>query len=355
MEAACKECWQCKENRIHDWVGRTIAENEDAVGANSYSLTYGPDANGNKDHFRSLILNYHDVQVYLKRLRTGVPDKDGNIITYPVRYFVAGEYGSQKERAHWHVLAFWQERIPPHELYEEQCWLHLPYWQWGHTYWQPFDEKSARYAAKYILKKEDDPNSQNEYHMSKYPPLGYRFFQRLAMKYVNEGIAPHKAVYSFAEVRDKETGLPREFYMSAAVRDLFCKTFVECWTARYGDHVPQSELLDDYENRVAWKKYVPGTTPYAKRDKYEVRSKPPNTPGVKPGLAPNGGTIRFDQKLNAFYALDAAHGRLWWSFDLQGLPAWQSVLRTETEAKRIREDYERRRDPARYRAASKGG
>ena len=100
---ACRQCWQCREHKVDDWVGRNIAESQTAKAASVVSLTYGRDrSTGDVDHMQAAVLTYSDVQKMLKHLRV-----DG----YPVRYFVAGEYGSRNGRAHWHVILYWQGNV----------------------------------------------------------------------------------------------------------------------------------------------------------------------------------------------------------------------------------------------------
>ena len=113
-QVACRNCWQCRADRINDWVGRCIAESKTAVASHAITLTYGRvhlstenDAYGDAEHPRAAVLTYSDVQKYFKLLR-----RHG----YPLRYFAVGEYGSLKGRAHWHIIAFWQDKAPPHEL-----------------------------------------------------------------------------------------------------------------------------------------------------------------------------------------------------------------------------------------------
>ena len=80
-----------------DWQGRCIAEAATAKAAFAVTLTYGRDAMGEKLHERAVVMTYSDVQRYLKLLRRH---------RYTVRYFCAGEFGSEKGRVHWHIILF---------------------------------------------------------------------------------------------------------------------------------------------------------------------------------------------------------------------------------------------------------
>ena len=70
-ETECRLCWQCRDRKITDWVGRCIAESKTAVGSHAVTLTYGVDAYGSTDHARTAVLTYSDVQKYLKKWRQG--------------------------------------------------------------------------------------------------------------------------------------------------------------------------------------------------------------------------------------------------------------------------------------------
>lgn len=96
-EVACRKCWQCKRNRVNDLVGRCIAESRYSAKTYAVTLTYANDAGVN-----AVTLVYKDVQDFLKRLRK----------RYNVRYIVAGEYGTAKGRAHWHIILFFKDQYP---------------------------------------------------------------------------------------------------------------------------------------------------------------------------------------------------------------------------------------------------
>lgn len=114
------------------------------------TLDYRPDA------LRSLSLQYGDFQRFLKRLRRRVQGvssaPDGK---RPVRFFVAGEYGSRYGRPHWHAILFntwfpdsvkFQNGTYRSELAEE-LWGH------GNVVLGHVTPASAAYVAGYTLGK----------------------------------------------------------------------------------------------------------------------------------------------------------------------------------------------------------
>lgn len=249
---ACRECWQCRERKVDDWVGRNIAESKTAKAAHVVTLTYGEDRSvGGIDHLRAAVLTYSDVQKFLKHLRI-----DG----YPVRYFAVGEYGSKKGRAHWHIVLYWQGAVPQHKLRENFMQKHWPH---GLSYWDKLTPEAVRYACKYLTKDMGDDARQGFGPMpSKKPPLGDAYFRQLAARYVEEGLAPQDLFYSFPEVRRvgihtrgktiktfREAAKPIRFMMQGKTAENFCDYFVEGWRAKYDDEPPQSPVIWSYLNK----------------------------------------------------------------------------------------------------------
>lgn len=303
LTTPCRQCWQCNENRINDWVGRCIAEKETSLATSFVTLTYG-----GGDTAQSRFLRKSDLTAAFKALRN-----DGHLI----RYFAVGEYGTAKGRAHWHVILFWQSKMPHVEFGKN---VHVGWWPHGHTFWADADHKGIRYVMKYINKKENDEDQLKAMAMSRKPMLGSRFFNELADRYIAQGLAPQKPYYKFRDVLDKH-GKPIEFYMPPLVRERFCLAYIQKWTAKYpGRHWPNSEMLDGLADKLA--QYVPPM-------RYETR-RMRDAPWMAP---PDGARELFDEKLNAFYCIVEGQ-RLFWTFDERGQRTWARKIVTETEAER---------------------
>lgn len=326
VSVACRKCWQCNANYMNDWVGRCIAESKTAVASNFVTLTYGRDEDGNSDHVRTAVLTYTDVQSYLKKLRTA---------GFPVRYFSVGEFGSAKGRAHWHMLLFWQERVPAHDL---RVRFNQEHWKHGFSEWDECNAASIRYVCKYIQKDLSDAERQRQVNMSKYPPLGARYFDILARRYVEQGIAPREPSYSFPDVKDK-SGKIVQFWMRGATLDNFVAAFEREWAEKRGGHAPVSDLLIDYADRIA--EYQP-----------PLQIEPYKPGGGRPWIDPPS-PMYFSDSRNA-WVCDHDGVLLYWSFDSRGKRAWQSVLRTESQADLLRETYEQRKLLGDYRQQSRG-
>lgn len=311
---ACRKCWQCRERKVDDWVGRNIAEMKMAKASHAVTLTYGRDPRlGTIDNLRAAVLTYSDVQKMLKHLRA-----DG----FPVRYFVTGEYGSKKGRAHWHILFYWQAVVP--EINLNDSFFLWKYWQHGWSHWTEVGQASARYACKYLIKEMDDDAAQVFGPMpSKKPPLGDAYFRDLAQQYVDAGLAPQNLYYSFPEVRRvprytaaktikrfRDAAQPIQFLMSGKTAENFCGYFVKAWRERYDDEPPASEPIWDYlETEFGGKEhFIP----------YHMLKRPQVYPH---DLPEDGSGVTWDRTLNCH--VKTIGGDKFYLREIAGVRQWQ--------------------------------
>ena len=324
VEVWCRKCWQCKENRINDWVGRCIAESKTATVTRSVTLTYGPDMDGLNDHDRTAVLTYSDVQKWFKKLR-----KAG----HSVRYFCVGEFGSEKGRSHWHLLLFFHGEAPKHEVNKRLVQAH---WDFGWSFWEEIDDYAAsvRYVCKYIQKDLRDAERQRQVGMSRFPALGALYFSGLARRYVEQGISPQQPTYHFRDVVDAK-GEAIKFRLSGRSKELFLDSFIDQWALQRGGHPPPSDLVAERLDERA--KYLQEFMPKPFKPGY-------GRPWIDP---PQGGDVVFSPVYNTWVWLGPAH-TLFWSFDDEGRRAWHESLRTEMTAERLRAASERRAALPRY-------
>lgn len=232
---------------MNDLVGRCIAETHSAAGALSVTLTYG-----DGDTAEAAILYYPDFQGMMKRLRAA---------GYKVRYIVTGEYGSRKGRAHWHAILFFENQhwwphvgkpwarkraMPDVELEKRVDWK-----PWGHGYawFEKPDYKAFRYVLKYVLKDQQQKVAVGKLAMSKKPPLGAKYFEQLAERYVAQGLSPQSYKYSFDD-EFTDYGKRREFMMKGVTRDNFLNHFMLKWDEVKGTPYPYSDILDEYTDKL---------------------------------------------------------------------------------------------------------
>ncbi|QCS37060.1 replication initiation protein [Tortoise microvirus 47] len=343
---ACRECWQCRERKIDDWVGRNIAENKTAKAAHFVTLTYGRDeSTASPDHIKAAVLTYSDVQKFLKLLR---------FHKYPVRYFVVGEYGDLKGRAHWHIILYWQDRVPDVRLRKNIMFEHWPH---GWSYWDDVNAGTVRYCCKYLVKVMGDENGQIFGPMpSKKPPLGDAYFRQLAQRYVDAGIAPQDPYYSFPDVRRVPAGTrartkyefkaqaePIRFMMGGKTLENFCGYVVEGWRKKYNDEPPKSEMIWAYLDK--------GLTQYVESISVpqfnQVRFVP------RPDDPPMGGTGPFpDEKMNVYYS-DVDGQRLFYSYDSEGELGWHEKIGLDAAKQRLHEEQKEKMRQA-YKIATQG-
>jgi hypothetical protein len=130
---------------------------------------------------------YEDIQKFLKRLRKAYRGK--------LRYFVAGEYGEQTARPHYHMILYGWKPTDLKNLYKihhngyyTSEWLE-GLWGMGQIQIAQAVPETYRYVAGYVTKKmyEIDGKKANEYYelgqtkpfacMSLKPGLGDHYYQ----------------------------------------------------------------------------------------------------------------------------------------------------------------------------------
>lgn len=342
QEIGCRKCQQCKDHYRLDWEGRCIAEMRTARRADFLTLTYGREYDGETrnpvkqgygkvDHLHAAVLTYKDVQDFFKRLR-----KAGHAF----RFFVAGEYGSLKGRAHWHVLMYWLS-IPP----KPSAWGTRIDWEpWGHGFVQfdPMTRKDIRYAVKYVQKGNEN-DMQSYFSSSKAPALGDYYFRWLARQYVEQWLAPQDLFYTFPESLTKK-GERVRYRMGSVSAVNFIRYYLEEWAlAHPGKHAPWSQLVEDYQDRATRLErvhrfdLVEGLAQLAQR--------PPHLKSKRPKKYPVGmidAQIYWSERHNAWVA-ENGHAVLYWSFDEEGEPAWTEKIVSGAESERRRELSETRK------------
>lgn len=314
-------CARCRSNRVRDWVGRCLAEAQFSAGASFVTLTYGTDlaVNGEANNSHAQILMYSDVQKWLKRIR-----KAG----YPLRYFVVGEYGSAKGRAHWHVLLFWTKRVPPVPEHAtdrnggRRCWGD-PFWKAGHTSWDAVTPETIRYCVKYVLKGDADPHATRAVRLSRFPIIGAAYFEEWARRHVEQRLPLRSRFYTVPGSLDPTTRKHWNYWMNNATVKYVVASYLRQWREQYGTFPPFSELVEKYEDSLAKPVGLKLAGPAA----YGLR------PYEKP---PGGAAVSFDEKLNVWRSKGPDGQRLFWSYDGDGLPAWVPKIVAPREAARRR-------------------
>lgn len=209
MLIPCGQCIGCRIRQREDWTTRIELEARDYPKEEVWFITLTYDDEhvpgmivktgeimrkvqytwkpGEKHPSSVQILLYTDIQKFLKRLRKAYRGK--------LRYFVAGEYGEQTARPHYHMILYgWRptdlENLYKihHNGYYTSKWL-ADLWGMGQIQIAQAVPETYRYVAGYVTKKmyEIDGKKANEYYelgqtkpfacMSLKPGLGDHYYQ----------------------------------------------------------------------------------------------------------------------------------------------------------------------------------
>lgn len=133
IQLPCGQCVSCMLTRQKESALRCLLESL-CYDHNAFvTLTY------DDEHLGDNKLRYRDIQLFLKSLRQNSVNK--------IKYFVTGEYGTKKGRAHWHMLLFNVDKDTKKATIEK-------FWPHGHVDYQPeITFQSASYCAGYASKK----------------------------------------------------------------------------------------------------------------------------------------------------------------------------------------------------------
>jgi len=152
MALPCGKCPNCMKRRTSGWSFRLIKEGERSETALFVTLTYDTKyvpltKNG------YMTLNKRDIQTYMKRLRK-LSDKK-------LKYYVCGEYGSKRDRPHYHMIIF-----NANAEYVEKAWSQykagLGYVPYGSIFIGEVNEASIGYTLKYMQKPGKIPKHKND-------------------------------------------------------------------------------------------------------------------------------------------------------------------------------------------------
>lgn len=151
LELGCGRCVGCRLSRASSWAVRCQHEAQLFERNAFVTLTYDDDHMPEHGSLR-----YSDVQKFFKRLRKRRRGYDASPNgEFPIRFFVAGEYGSQSWRPHYHALLFnfdFEDKSGFGEGTFRSPELEA-LWPFGSSLLGPVTPASAAYVARYSLKK----------------------------------------------------------------------------------------------------------------------------------------------------------------------------------------------------------
>lgn len=158
LSLPCGQCQGCRLERSRSWAIRCIHEAKMHKENCFITLTYN-------DENQQYDLIYSHFQKFLKRLRKKFPQKN-------IRYYMAGEYGEQTHRPHFHACLFgidfsdkrlFRELPSGSYLYTSKLLEQL--WPFGYSTIGDVTFESAAYVARYVMKKVTGPPAADHYQV----------------------------------------------------------------------------------------------------------------------------------------------------------------------------------------------
>jgi len=152
MALPCGKCPNCMKRRTSGWSFRLMKEGERSETALFVTLTYDTKyvpltKNG------YMTLKKRDIQTYMKRLRKLSDTK--------LKYYVCGEYGSKRDRPHYHMIIFNADAEKVEKAWSEYR-AGFGYVPFGTIYIGEVNEASIGYTLKYMQKPGKIPKHQND-------------------------------------------------------------------------------------------------------------------------------------------------------------------------------------------------
>lgn len=174
IQLPCGQCVGCRLDRSRQWADRCMLELEYHDSAYFVTLTYDDKHVPIHDYCsdystgevgRSLSLEKRDFQLFMKRLRKRFSNDK-------IRYFAAGEYGSNTLRPHYHAIIFglhlndlvpYSRSAQGYQYYNsdsfQRCWCDndgnpIGFAVLGEVTWE-----TCAYTARYIMKKLNGPEA----------------------------------------------------------------------------------------------------------------------------------------------------------------------------------------------------
>lgn len=175
MALPCGKCPNCMKRRTSGWSFRLVKEGERSETALFVTLTYDTKyvpltKNG------YMTLNKRDIQTYMKRLRKLSETK--------LKYYVCGEYGSKRDRPHYHMIIFNADAEKV-----ERAWSHyqagLGYVPIGSIYIGEVNEATIGYTLKYMQKQGKIPKHKNDDRLKEFSLMS----KGLGANYVTKNMA----------------------------------------------------------------------------------------------------------------------------------------------------------------------
>lgn len=159
----CGKCGACQKNRRSDWSFRLKEELKVSSSAFFITLTYADENLPVDNKTGEVTLKKRDLQNFMKSIR--------NFSSNKLRYYAVGEYGTNTDRPHYHILLFNLKNTEVN--YVAKCWKH------GHVHVGKVSDASIHYVTKYHVntKKNEDTREPEFATMSRRPGIGSNYYE----------------------------------------------------------------------------------------------------------------------------------------------------------------------------------
>ncbi len=160
INVPCGHCVGCRLDKSRQWADRMMLELDHSKTAIFVTLTYDPLnvplACVLDDGSPLFTLDKRDVQLFMKRLRKAFPGRE-------IRYYLAGEYGSETHRPHYHAILFGLSLadFPDVQVVSRNSFGQFLYssekmyniWKLGNVALADVSWQTCAYVARYCVKK----------------------------------------------------------------------------------------------------------------------------------------------------------------------------------------------------------
>lgn len=182
----------CIKRRVSAWSFRLMEEEKKSSSSYFITLTYH---NNNLTYTENGLatLVKRDVQLFMKRLRKQNDEK--------LKYYLCGEYGSDTERPHYHVI-----------LFNAKLETIQKAWNLGQIHYGTITEASVGYTLKYISKPSKIPYHDRDDRQKEFPLMS----KGIGKRYMTENMIKwHKADLEnrmYCNIKDgKKICMPRYY------------------------------------------------------------------------------------------------------------------------------------------------
>lgn len=259
LKVPCGQCTSCRLNFSSMWALRCVLESQEYKDNVFLTLTY------DEDHLpENKSVSKREMQNFMKRFRKSV---------YPakVRFYLSGEYGSQKNRPHYHLLIFGIG--VNHPVFENLRWdmKYQGFWctckAWkdekgkslGHCFIGSVSIASAQYVAKYVMKKRKGKGSKKYYQdlgvdpefclCSRRPGIGMNYLKKMSKQLMHT---------DYISVEGKRFPLPRYFIQKLKEQDpdYVLRSMVKNYLHQVSENDRKDKIYDRVRNYSLYFRYL---------------------------------------------------------------------------------------------------